>query len=103
MLLRAVTHEPVPLAEDVPGHCVVGRAPAIPADPVLSRFRRPRVPLVLRVSARKFLPDQEVISPPGDSWQPWENAFATLDPRHTPSQLQLQFGMSGTFSPVFPD
>ena len=61
MLLRVAMHEPAPSAADVPGYDVVGRAPAFPAltDPVLSRLRRPRVPLVPDVSARQFLPDQE--------------------------------------------
>ena len=55
-------HEPAPLAADVPGYDVVGRAPAFPVvtKVVLSRFRRPRLPLDPDVSARKFLPDQEV-------------------------------------------
>ena len=105
LLLRAVTHEPAPLAVGVPGYGVVGRAPAFPAltEPVLSRFRRPRLPLVPDVSARKFLPAQVVISPPGDFWQPEENALAALGPGHTPSQLLLRFGMSGTISSVTPD
>ena len=53
-------HEPAPLAADVPGYDVVGRAPAFPAltEVVLSRFRRPRFLLGPDVSARKFLPDQ---------------------------------------------
>ena len=105
LLLRAVTDEPAPLAADVKGYGVVGRAPAFPAltEPVLSRFRRPRLPLVPDVSARKFLPAQVIISLPGDFWQPEENALAALDPGHTPSQLQLRFGMSGTNSSVTPD
>ena len=50
------THEPAPLAADVPGYSVVGRAPVFTAltEPVLSRFRRPRLPLVPDVSARKI-------------------------------------------------
>ena len=93
------------MAADVPGYGVVGRAPAFPVltEAVLSRFRRPRLPLGPDVSARKFLPDQEVISLLGDFWQSEENALATLDPGHTPSQLQLQFEMSGTISSVTPD
>ena len=77
---------------------------AFPAltEPVLSRFRRPRLPLVPDVSARKFLPAKVVISLPRDFWQPEENALATLDPGHTPSQLQLRFGMSGTKFSVTP-
>ena len=70
---------------------------------VLSRFRRPRLPLDPDVSARKFLPDQEVISLLGDFWQPEENALATLGPGHMQSRLQLQFEMSGTISSVTPD
>ena len=64
MLLHVVMHEPAPLAADVPGNDVVGRAPAFPdlTKVVLSRFRRPRLPLDPDVPARKFLPDQEVIS-----------------------------------------
>ena len=54
-------------------------------------------------SVRKFLPDQDVISLLGDFWQFEENALATLDPGHTPNQLQLQFEMSGTISSVTPD
>ena len=98
LLLRAVTHKPAPLPADVPGCGVVGRDPAFPAltEPVLSRFRRPRLLLVPGVSARKFLPVQVVIYPPADSWQPEENALATLDPGHTPSQLRLRFEISGT-------
>ena len=105
MLLRAVAHEPAPLAADVPGCGVVGRAPAFPTltEPVLSRFRRPRLPLVPDVSARKFLLVQVVVSLPGDFWQPEENALATLGPGHAPSQSQLQFEMSGTISSVTPD
>ena len=59
-----IRHEPAPLAADVPGYGVVGRAPAFPVltEVVLSRFRRPRLPLVPDVSARKFLPDQVVRS-----------------------------------------
>ena len=40
-------HEPAPLAADVPGYDAVGSAPAFPAltEIVLSRFRRPRLPL----------------------------------------------------------
>ena len=81
------------MAADVPGYDVVGRAPAFPVltKVVLFPFRRPR------------LPDQEVISLLGDLWQFEENALATLDPGHTPSQLQLQFEMSGTISSVTPD
>ena len=74
-----------------------------PTEPVLSRFRRPRLPLVPDVSARKFLPVQVVISPPGGCWQPEENALAALCPGHTPSQSPLQFGMSGTISSVTAD
>ena len=89
------------MAAGVPGCGVVGRAPAFPAltEPVLS----PRLPLDPDVSARKFLPDQEVISLLGDFWQFEENALGTLDPGHTPSQLLLRFGMSGTNSSVTPD
>ena len=98
-------HEPAPLAADVLGYDVVGRAPALPVltKVVLSRFRRPRLPLDPDVSARKFLPDQEVISILDDFWHFVENALATLDPGHTPSQLLLRFGMSGTNSSVTPD
>ena len=98
-------HEPAPLTADVPGYGVVGRAPAFPAltGHVLSRFRRPRLLLDPDVPARKFLPDQEVTSLLGDFWQPEENAPAALCPGHTPSQLRLRFGMSGTFSSVTPD
>ena len=98
-------HEAAPLAADVPSYDVVGRAPAFPAltEVVLSQFRRPRLPLEPDVSARKFLPDQEVTFFLGDFWQPEENALATLHPGHTPSQLQLRFGMSGTNSSVTPD
>ena len=89
---------------DVPGYGVVGRVPAFPAltEPVLSRFR-PRLPLVPDVSARKFLPTHMVISLPSDFWQPEENAVAALCPGHTPNQLLLRFGMSGTISSVTPD
>ena len=40
----APAHEPAPLAADVSGYGVVGRAPAFPVltKVVLSRFRRPR-------------------------------------------------------------
>ena len=95
-------HEPAPLAADVPGYDVVGRAPAFPAltEAVLSRFRRPRLLLAPDVSARKFLPEQEVISLLGDFWQPEENALAALCPGHTPIQLLLRFEMSGTISSV---
>ena len=57
-------HEPAPSAADVPGYDVVGRTPAFPAltDVVLSRFRRPRLPLETDVSVRNFLPDQEEVS-----------------------------------------
>ena len=105
LLLRAVTHEPAPLAADVLGYGVVGRGPFFPAltAPVLSRFRRPRLPLVPDVSARKFLPVQVVLSPPGGSWQPEENALATLVPGHMQSRSPLPFGMSDTTSPVTPD
>ena len=91
-----------PLAADVPGYGVVGRAPVFPSltAPVLSRFRRPRLPLVPDVSARRCLPVQVVISPPGDFWQPGENALATLGPGHMQSRSPLRFGMSGTTSPV---
>ena len=80
-------------------------APAFPALTVvvLSRFRRPRLPLEPDVSVRKFLSDQEEVSLLCDFWQFEENALATLDPGHTPSQLQLRFGMSGTNSSVTPD
>ena len=93
MLLRAVPHEPAPLAADVPGNGVVRRAPAFPAliEPVLSRFRRPRLPLVPDVSARKFLPAQVVISPPVDFWQPEENALAALCP--VTRQIKCRFGL----------
>ena len=82
-------HEPAPLAADVPGYDVVGRAPAfsVVTKVVLSRFRRPRLPLEPDVSARKFLPDEEEVSLLGDFWQFEENALATLDPCHTPSQF----------------
>ena len=98
-------HEPAPLAADVPDYDVVGRAPAFPAltEVVLSQFRRPRLPLEPDVSARKFLPDQEEVSLLFDFWQFEENALAILDPGHTPSQLQLRFGISGTNSSVTPD
>ena len=98
-------HEPAPSAADVPGYDVVGRAPAFHAltEVVLSRFRRPRLPLEPDVSVRKFLPDQEEVSLLCDFWQFEANALATLDPGHTPSQLQLRFGMSGTNSSVTPD
>ena len=97
-------HEPAPSAADVPGYNVGGRAPAFPAltEVVLSRFRRLRLPLEPDVSARKFHPDQEEVSLLCDFWQFEENALATLDPGHTPSQLQLHFGMSGTNSSVTP-
>ena len=77
------------MAADVPGYDVVGRAPAFPVltKIVLFQFRRPRLPLDPDVSARKFLPDQEVISLLGDFWQFEENALATLDPGHTPSPI----------------
>ena len=105
LLLHVVMHEPAPLAADVPSHGVVERPPVFPAltEPVLSRFRRPRLPLVPDVSVRKFLPIQVVMSPPGDFWQPEENPLATLGPGHAPSQSPLQFGMSGTISCVIPD
>ena len=98
-------HEPAPSAADVPSYDVVRRAPAFPAltEVVLSRFRRPRRPLEPDVSVRKFLPDQEEVSLLCDFWQFEENAIARLDPGHTPSQLQLRFGMSGTNSFVTPD
>ena len=98
-------HEPAPSAADVPGYDVVERAPAFPAltEVVLSQFRRPRLPLEPDVSVRIFLPDQEEVSLLCDFWQFEENALATLDPGHTPSQLQLRFGMSGTNSSVTPD
>ena len=70
---------------------------------VLFRFRRPRLLLDPDVSARKFLPDQGVMSLHGDCWQPEENALATPCTGHTPSQLLLRFGMSGTISSVTPD
>ena len=70
---------------------------------MLFQFRRPRLPLDPDVSARKFLPDQEVVSLLGDFWKCEENALATLHPGHTPSQLQLQFEMSSTISSVTPD
>ena len=70
---------------------------------MLSRFRRPRLPLEPDVLVHKFLPDQEEVSLLCDFWQFEENALATLDPGHTPSQLQLRFGMSGTNSSVTPD
>ena len=68
LLLRAVTHEPSTLAEDAPGYGVVGKAPAFPVltKVVLSRFRRPRLPLEPDVSVRKCLPSQEVRSLLGD-------------------------------------
>ena len=49
-------HEPAPLAADVPGYDVVGRAPAFPVltEVVLSQFRRPRLPFEPDVSARNF-------------------------------------------------
>ena len=97
LLLRAGTHEPAPLAADVPGYGVVARDPTL-TEPVLSRFRRPRLLLAPDVSASKFLPDQEVLSLLGDFWQPEENALAALCPGHTPSQLPLRFGMCGTIS-----
>ena len=105
LLLHAVMHEPAPLAADVPGYDVVGRAHASPVltKVVLSRFRRPRLPLDPDVSAREFLPEQAVISLLGDFLQPEENALAALGPCHTPSQLLLRFGMSGTISSVIPD
>ena len=86
-------HEPAPLAADVPSYDVVGRAPAFPVltKVVLSRFRRPRLPLEPDVSARKFLPDQEEVSLLGDFWQPEENALATPCPGHTP-QVNCCFG-----------
>ena len=66
------------MAAEVPGYGVVRRAPAFPAltESVLSRFRRPRLLLDPDVSARKFLPDHEVISLLGDFWQPEENVLA---------------------------
>ena len=70
---------------------------------MLSRFRRPRLPLVPDVSARKFLPDQVVTSLLGDFWQPEENALAAPCPGHTPSQLRLRFEMSGTISSLTHD
>ena len=72
LLLRTVMHEPAPLAADVPSYGVVERAPAFPAltKAVLSRFRRPQFPLDPDVKARKFLPDQVVMSLLGDFWQP---------------------------------
>ena len=93
------------MAADVPGYGVVGRAPAFPVltEAVLSRFRRPRLPLDPDVSALIFLPDQGVISLLGDFWQPEENALAALCLGHTLSQLLLRFGMSGTISSVIPD
>ena len=93
-----MTHEPAPLAGDVPGHSVVGRAPASPAltKPVLSRFRRLRLPLVPDVSVRKFLSAQVAISLPGDFSQPEEDALSAHCPGLTSSQLLLRFGMSGT-------
>ena len=48
------------------------------------------------VSARKFLPVQVVISPPGGFWQPEENALAALSPGHMQSRSPLRFGMSVT-------
>ena len=47
-----------------PRYDVVGRAPAFPVltKVVLSRFRRPRLPLEPDVSVRKFLPDQEEVT-----------------------------------------
>ena len=105
LLLRAVTHEAAPLAADVPGYGVAGRAPVFPAltEAVLSRFRRPRLLLDPDVSARKFLPDQEGISLLGDFWQPEENALATIGPGHMQSRSPLRFAMSGKISPVTPD
>ena len=81
-------NEPAPLAADVPGYDDVGRAPAFPVltKVVLSRFRRPRLPLEPGVSARNFLPDQEEVSLLCDFWQFEENALATIDLGHTPSQ-----------------
>ena len=98
-------HEQAPLAADVPGYDVVGRAPAFPVltKVVLSRFRRPRLPLEPNVLVRKFLPDQEEVSLLCDFWQFEENALAKLGPGHTPSQLQLRFGRSGTNSSATPD
>ena len=95
-------HEPALLAADVPGYDVLGRAPAL-TEVVLSQFRRPRLPLEPDASVRKFLPDQEEVSLLCNFWQFEENALATLNPGHTPSQLQLRFGMSGTNSSVTPD
>ena len=98
-------HEPAPLAADVPGYDVVGSAPSFPAltEVVQSQFRRPRLPLEPDASVRKVLPGQEEVSLLCDFWQFEENALATLDPGHTPSQLQLRFGMSGTNSFATPD
>ena len=92
------------MVADVPCYDVDGRAPAFPVltKVVLSGFGRPRLPLDPDVSARKLLPNQEVISHPGGFWQPEKNAFATLGPGHTPSQLLLRFGTSGTNSSVTP-
>ena len=97
-------HEPAPWAADVPGYDVVGRAPAFPVltKVVLSQFRRPRLPLEPNASVRKFLTVQEEVSLFCDFWQFEEKALSTLDPGHTPSQLQLRFGMSGTNSAITP-
>ena len=64
-------HEPAPSVADLPGYDVVGRAPAFPVltKVVLSRFRRPRLPLEPDVSVRKFLLDQEEVSLLCDFWQ----------------------------------
>ena len=72
-------HHPAPSAADVPCYDVVGRAPAFPAltEVVLSRFRRPRLPLEPDASVRKFLPDQEEVFLLCDFWQFEENALAT--------------------------
>ena len=99
-------HEPAPLAADVPGYTILSEElPLFSAltEVVLSQFRRPRLPLEPDVSARKFIPDEEDVPLLCDFWQFEENALATLDPGHTPSQLLLRIGMFGTNSSVTPD
>ena len=97
-------HEPAPSAVDVRGYDFVGRAPAFPflTMDVLSRFRRPRLPLEPDVSVRKFLPDQEEVSLLCDFCSLRKMLSQHLILVTTPNQLQLRFGMSGTNFSVTP-
>ena len=56
-------YEPAPLAADVPGYGVVGRAPAFRAltEPVLSRFRRPHFFSVTSGCLREMLSQHSIL------------------------------------------